>query len=584
MNAMPPVLSDLGREALAYAARGWPVFPVKPGAKEPMGGHGHLDATSDADQVRRWWTATPDANIGLHLAAAGLVAVDADTYKPECQWANFIEGRDLPATLVQRSASGGTHYIFRADPGASYVGKPCEGVDTKHQGYILLEPSRFAGGIYQWQTDDDPAPVPAWVPVKGRAPEVHGHLTDGERDTILEALHDRPNDLSRDDWVRLAFAVKHELGDAGEAAWLAFSARYAGPQKAGEAARVWRTAKPSGDVGIGTVLHLIRSAPAAGASRLRTARDLQHRVFPPIKWIVPGFLPEGLTVLAGPPKVGKSWLTLDIALAVATGGEVLGQKVEQGDVLLLALEDNDRRLQDRLDKLTGDEDWPEALHYATDWPRLDQGGLQAIADWIDSVPNPRLIIIDTLAKVKPLLKGKGGTAYDNDVAALGPLHRQASDRRVSTLPVTHQRKMETDDPLESVSGSFGITGTADTTAVLVRGPGGMGNALYARGRDIAEFERAVKLVDFRWQIQGDPLEVFAGDTRKAILKAIREGATTPKAIETASGLSGTAVRKTLGRMLKRDEVIKTARGEYGVNPPSQASQGHNEGAQSDSCD
>jgi hypothetical protein len=169
-------LSALGLAALEYAARGWKVFPLLPGTKDPLiskrqGGRGWWDGTTDADKIRRWWTATPDANIGLSLATSGLVCVDADTYDPACGWASFISGRDLPETLVQRSARGGTHYIFTAPDGADYPGHLCPRVDIKHKGYIVLEPSTFEGSAYRFETDDDPAPAPEWLAEKPAAPE-----------------------------------------------------------------------------------------------------------------------------------------------------------------------------------------------------------------------------------------------------------------------------------------------------------------------------------------------------------------------------------------------------------------------------
>ena len=161
-------LSPLGQAALEYAARGWHVFPLKPNAKDPLtpkerGGRGFWDATTDLERVRRWWTVTPNANIGLGLVQSGLVCIDADTYKPGCEWSSFIAGRDMPDTLIQRSASGGTHYIFTAPRTADFPGHLCKLVDIKHKGYIVVEPSTFGGGQYQWQTDDDPAPAPEWA-------------------------------------------------------------------------------------------------------------------------------------------------------------------------------------------------------------------------------------------------------------------------------------------------------------------------------------------------------------------------------------------------------------------------------------
>jgi predicted ATP-dependent serine protease len=123
--------------------------------------------------------------------------------------------------------------------------------------------------------------------------------------------------------------------------------------------------------------------------------------FPPIKYVVPGVIIEGLTLFAGKPKIGKSWLLLHAAIAVARGGFTLGDiHCPEGDVLYCALEDNKRRLQSRTTKLIGLKDWPRRLIFRTEMPRLAQGGLDWIRDWITSVPEPRLIIIDTLATVR----------------------------------------------------------------------------------------------------------------------------------------------------------------------------------------
>jgi AAA domain len=108
--------------------------------------------------------------------------------------------------------------------------------------------------------------------------------------------------------------------------------------------------------------------------------------FDPLRWVVPQYLPEGLTVLAGKPKIGKSFLALDVAAAVASGGTCLGQQCERGDVLALFLEDSKRRLQRRLTTMLGaqKEQWPARLIYATEWARLTEGGLDDIRHWIGS--------------------------------------------------------------------------------------------------------------------------------------------------------------------------------------------------------
>ena len=117
---------------------------------------------------------------------------------------------------------------------------------------------------------------------------------------------------------------------------------------------------------------------------IRSAHDLRRREFPAIRYVVPGYIAEGCTILAGRPKLGKSWLVLDMGLAVATGSTCLGGiECEQGDVLYLALEDNERRLQKRIDKVLGPlHDWPESFEYATEWPRASDGGVEQIEEWI----------------------------------------------------------------------------------------------------------------------------------------------------------------------------------------------------------
>src|SRR5438876_787246 len=112
--------------------------------------------------------------------------------------------------------------------------------------------------------------------------------------------------------------------------------------------------------------------PAGGklSEAMFSAAELQNMVFPEIAWIVPGYIVEGCTILAGAPKIGKSWLLLDIAKAVADGGVCLGSiECDKGDVLYLALEDNRRRLQSRMRKLTSlTERWPANLTFATECP------------------------------------------------------------------------------------------------------------------------------------------------------------------------------------------------------------------------
>jgi hypothetical protein len=306
--------------------------------------------------------------------------------------------------------------------------------------------------------------------------------------------------------------------------------------------------------------------------RVFTAESLQNKVFPALRYVVPNILPEGLGMLAGRPKIGKSWMALDIALAVATpGGTCLGGlEPDHGDVLYAACEDSERRLQSRITRLAGAyrEGWPKTLHLATGWRRLDQGGVIDIAEWITSVENPRLAILDTLASVKPIKTNNG---YQEDYAALENLHHLMNNVGIAGLILHHQRKSEAEDPLDTISGTLGLAGCLDTPIVLQGGPAGM--TLYVRGRDVVEMEKAVIFdkATCRWSIAGEAADVQRSDTRQKILGVLRgvhPKTMGPSDIAGATGLKPEVVKVRLGGMLADGEVIKTSRGEYSAPPTS----------------
>ncbi|MGB8629551.1 MAG: AAA family ATPase, partial [Xanthobacteraceae bacterium] len=257
-------------------------------------------------------------------------------------------------------------------------------------------------------------------------------------------------------------------------------------------------------------------------AQLVTAAALQTMTFPPVRYIIPGYISEGATILAGKPKIGKSWLTLDLCVAAASDRFTLGTlKPVQGDVLYLALEDNKRRLKGRMAKiLPTAETWPQRLLLVTEWKRADQGGLADIEEWCKSVADPVLIAIDTLEKFRPIQNGKTA-AYSADYAAVAGLQKIASKYRVAIVINHHVRKMEADDPFDTVSGTLGLTGAADTILVLKQQAGSV--TLYARGRDIEEMETALQFErsSCRWNILGAAADVCISNERAAVINALR---------------------------------------------------------------
>ncbi|MCB0190187.1 MAG: AAA family ATPase, partial [Caldilineaceae bacterium] len=170
-----------------------------------------------------------------------------------------------------------------------------------------------------------------------------------------------------------------------------------------------------------------------------TVADLLSTEFPDPKWAIPGLLPAGLVVLAGRPKLGKSWLSLQMAVAVGTGGVVLNRKVDAGKVLYLALEDNPRRLQDRLSKQQSIKSAAVDFHF--EWPALvEKRGDARGTDLLLTAVNTNgynLVIIDTISRAL-------GHADQLDQAdmnvAFGKLQRMAIERDICLLLVDHHRK------------------------------------------------------------------------------------------------------------------------------------------------
>lgn len=299
-----------------------------------------------------------------------------------------------------------------------------------------------------------------------------------------------------------------------------------------------------------------------------TASALMSRTFPEPRWVVPGYLPEGLTLLAGRPKMGKSWLGFGLALAVASGGAAFGKvRVEPGEALYLALEDTPKRLQSRLGMMLHGEPAPDGLHLACAWPRLNEGGLQHLEAWLDEHQEARLLIVDTLQKLRPPHDGSRGL-YEQDYAALAGLKALADRHGVAVLVVHHLRKGSSEDPLEEVSGTTGLTGAADTVWVLRRDRGRMDATLFITGRDTEEQETALQFDASLglWCLLGSAEEYRLSRERQAVLDVLREAGEPlgPKAIAEALGKKEANIRFLLTKLVQEGAVRRVGYGQYTI--------------------
>jgi hypothetical protein len=298
----------------------------------------------------------------------------------------------------------------------------------------------------------------------------------------------------------------------------------------------------------------------AKARFLRTnTNTIMAATFAPIRWTIPGYVSEGLSVLAGRQKLGKTWLAIDWAIAVASGGYAMGSiECERGDVLYIDMENGSRRIQRRIDTL-----FPEArtrpdlsrLEWVSEAPMLNNGFIDALEDWRTSVVKPRLVVIDVLQRVKP--SGNANqNAYESDYSTMAGLQYWATSNGIAVVALHHTKKGGADDPLESLSGSNGLSACADTTLVLDRDQNGI--TLYVRGRDVEEKESALKFTAGYWSVIGDAADVRRSDERSVILAFLTDNREpiTPTDLAAALGRKNNNIKQLLFKMAGNGDVSR----------------------------
>ena len=308
---------------------------------------------------------------------------------------------------------------------------------------------------------------------------------------------------------------------------------------------------------------------------LKSAADLQTKTFDPLRWIVPNYLPEGLSVLGGKPKVGKSWLALDAATAVATGGTAWVSNASRATCSRSCLEDGDRRLQRRMTMMLGAQKrrWPERLQYATGWSRLNDLGLDWMREWIDNVSKPRLIVVDILERVRQRAtaadKKSQKSQYSADYDALATLQELSVEAQLSILVLHHQRKMGADDLIDTLSGTLGLGGAVD--AVLILGKDEQFDKfLYGRGRDLEEFNINIKQdAQMRWQVLGQRTEAQASPERAKIIAVLRQAGRPMHVREISEAVGGkyNNVKNLLAKLHADGEIERVSTGMYQLPNP-----------------
>jgi len=296
-----------------------------------------------------------------------------------------------------------------------------------------------------------------------------------------------------------------------------------------------------------------------------TAADLVNMEFPEPRWALDGILPEGLNIIGGKPKAGKSIIALNLGLAIALGGKALQSiDVEKGSVIYLALEDTPRRLKKRLKQMLQYDRAPKDLHLFTEWPRMGSGGIKDLDNLVKNIKDLRLVIIDTLQKIRPPGKANGNL-YGEDYDVIARLKKIADDNQVCVLVIHHLRKMEASDPFDMFSGTLGLTGAADGLMVMNRNPSGQ-MILSLRGRDVEEQALVLEMdpLLLSWKLVGDAAEIKSTSYKQRLFDAFK-GSEKPLAPSDLVGITGLKlpyIKKNLPLLLQDGTIRKISKGLY----------------------
>jgi Bifunctional DNA primase/polymerase, N-terminal/AAA domain/Primase C terminal 1 (PriCT-1) len=353
----PKQTPDMLTEALTYVQRGWSVFPLHtptstggcscgksgcsdPG-KHPRTGHGFKDATTDRATVEGWWKKWPEANIGIATEASGLVVVDVDT-EGTLNWTalRLKHGESVSNTLTVATGGGGRHLIFESSSEievASSLSKIATGIDVKAKGgYIVAVPSLHESGRrYSWANRKKITPLPEELVALANAPKQPVASTSPSGNTIPEGQ--RNNTLTT-----IAGSLRREGKDESEMlrALLAENTRRCDPPlDEREVEKIARSvaryaASPQPD----NVIPMVRPA-VHGESRFSFYTDVEIGLRPSPPWILPDVIQaKSKVMLFGPTNVGKSFVTLDMALSIGKGIPWCGREVQPGRVLYVAAE------------------------------------------------------------------------------------------------------------------------------------------------------------------------------------------------------------------------------------------------------
>lgn len=286
----------------------------------------------------------------------------------------------------------------------------------------------------------------------------------------------------------------------------------------------------------------------------RTARELVTADLPPMEYIVDVLIAKGLVVLTAKSKIGKSWLALQLALAVANGSDFLGFNTTQGDVLYIDLENTEALTQARLTTLLNGSEPPDNLVIVNDYSTMRDSFLADIAEYLETHRNVSLVIIDVFQKIKKP-KRVNQSDYEDIYENFTPLKEIADKYNISLMLVMHNRKYEDPtDPFSNALGSSAIMGASDQMLVIQKKERkDIDATLSITGRTVRSGEYAIRFNEplCKWEMLGDAKEIAERKAREDYNKA-----PIIRAIKKLVDMNGGSYSGTITEIIKASEYLK----------------------------
>lgn len=556
------VQSVVLQQALVYARQGLHVLPLS--GKVPIVAHGYKDATTDEQIIREWFERWPNANIGIATGSiSGILVVDVDPRNGGEESLQKLKSLLAKAdgkvgTPVAHTGGGGFHIYYRhVDPVKSRVLKDYPGIDiVADKKYVVAPPSIHpeSGNAYQWHKSwallDIPlAPIPG-----GLLSQLN--KSGSESDSGSSYVHgNRLNGFPQ---------FQRHLGLRDYAWDLCRINSLSMPEIQELVLKAARNCDPpyEEDKAIALVTSALEKC-RSGLSQLDiiTAAELMAMDLPAPRFTIDRLLPEGIVVVAAGPKHGKSTLARNMALSVADGDDFAGEfRTDQGRVLYLSLEENERAMQSYLKKMGKN---PAQLDLAFTSPRGAEA-VSAIENWIMSVDNPRLVVVDLLQNVR---RGRNNTEslYEYDTESLYGFRKLTGNLPGLTILITHHnRKAPAIDHQDQMSGSTGLAGSTDCNITLKTNIKAGYTILTGTGRLTGAFEHVFSFDRdsqiLTWQ---DPECFLLNERRRQVIELLSqifpESMSLPDIV---AELGQKGLRVLLCRMVKDGLIDRSSRGRY----------------------